>query len=162
DPLEFVRRFAENELLYFRREEPPTRVQEELIVLLDQGVRTWGDVRLILSAAVLALGKLAARKGIPFRLATTSSPEICDPLGFDQQTLGDLLEASDLSLNPGLALERVLEEPTTAARDVVLLTHPRNLHEEDVATAALRARPGTRLFTVSVDEPRNVRFCELR
>jgi hypothetical protein len=162
DSLEFVRRFAENELLYFRREEPPTRVQEELIVLLDQGVRTWGEVRLILSAAVLALGKLAARKEIPFRVATTSSPRICDPLQMEEHKLGELLEASDLSVNPGLALERVLEEPTTAARDVVLLTHPRNLREEDVSAAARRVAAGTRLFTVSVDEPRNVRFCELR
>jgi hypothetical protein len=41
DDLEFVRRHAENELLYFRREEPRQDVREELVVLLDQGVRTW-------------------------------------------------------------------------------------------------------------------------
>src|SRR5439155_247562 len=34
DDLEFIRRYAENELLYFRREEPHARTQEELIVLL--------------------------------------------------------------------------------------------------------------------------------
>src|SRR5208283_723287 len=51
DDLEFVRRFAGNELLFFRREEPQVQLREELVLLLDQGVRTWGDVRLVLSAA---------------------------------------------------------------------------------------------------------------
>src|SRR5262249_26566097 len=62
DALESLRRFAENELLYFRREEPHAHTQEELVLLLDQGVRTWGDVRLLLSAAVFAFGKLAERR----------------------------------------------------------------------------------------------------
>src|SRR5262249_55810374 len=136
DTLEFIRRYAENELLYFRREEPPTRIQEELIVLIDQGVRTWGEVRLILNAAVLALGKLAARKGIGFRVAATSSADTLEALKVEEQKLGELLEASDLSPHPGLALERVLEEKTTVARDVVLLTHPRNLREDEVVASA--------------------------
>ena len=33
--LEFIRRYAENELLYFRREEPHARVREVLVLLLD-------------------------------------------------------------------------------------------------------------------------------
>src|SRR5205823_4691807 len=111
DDLEFVRRYAEKELLYFRREEPHARTEEELIVLLDQGVRTWGDVRLVLSAAVLALGRLAGRRGIRFRVAVTSSGErAADPLQLATEALGKLLEASDLTPHPGLALERVLEE----------------------------------------------------
>jgi hypothetical protein len=63
DDLEFIRRFAEHELLHFRREEPQTAVPEELVVLLDQGVRSWGDVRMVLSAAAAALTKLADRRG---------------------------------------------------------------------------------------------------
>ena len=45
DDMEFLRRFAENELLYFHREEPHAPMTEELVLLLDQGVRTWGRVR---------------------------------------------------------------------------------------------------------------------
>ena len=44
EPMEFLRRLAEHEMLYFRREEPHERVSEDLVVLLDQGVRTWGPV----------------------------------------------------------------------------------------------------------------------
>lgn len=162
DPVEFVRRYAENELLYFRREEPHAQVREELVAVLDQGVRTWGDVRLVLSAAVLALGKLADRKGLPFRVAATSSADFVDPIQADDKALGEMLEASDLSPDPGLALERVLEEPAELARDVVLLTHPRSLREPDVAAAARRVREGTRLFALAVDEHGDVLLAEMK
>src|SRR5262249_14909615 len=86
DDLEFVRRFAEKELLYCRREEPHTRVDEELVLLLDQGVRTWGEVRLVLGAAVVALGKRAERRGLPLFLAATSNQgRLLDPLQADDQ-----------------------------------------------------------------------------
>jgi hypothetical protein len=163
EDLEFIRRYAEKELLYFRREEPHARTEEELVVLLDQGVRTWGDVRLVLGAAVFAFGKLAVRRGRPFRVAATSAPGVTlDPLEADDQALAELLEASDLGPHPGLALERVLEEPATVARDVVLLTHPRNLAEEDVQAAARRVGPGTRLFAVAADGHGDVQLCELK
>ncbi len=48
DDLEFLRRFAERELLYFHREPPRARHDVELVLLVDQGARTWGDVRLVL------------------------------------------------------------------------------------------------------------------
>ena len=50
DDLEFVRRHSEHELLYFRREEPHHGERPERLVVLDQGVRTWGSVRLALEA----------------------------------------------------------------------------------------------------------------
>src|SRR5205807_523964 len=77
--------------------------------------------------------------------------ELIDPVQADDETLGRCLEASDLSPHPGLALERVLEEPAAASRDVVLLTHPRNLLEEDVRAAALRATRQTRLLALALD-----------
>jgi hypothetical protein len=163
DDLEFVRRLAQRELLFFRREDPHVRTREDLVVLLDQGVRTWGIVRLVLSAAVFALGRMAERRGIPFLVATTrDGGELHDPLAGPVEELGTLLEASDLGANPGLALERVLEEETTGGRDVVLLTHPRSLAEEDVVAAARRVRPGTRLFAVAVNDRGEVQHAELR
>ena len=146
DDLEFLRRFAENELLYYRREEPQAPAREELIVLLDQGVRTWGPVRLLLAATLFALGKASAGRKLTFRVAATSSGGVpCDPLNVDRDALAQMLEASDLTAAPGLALERVLEEPATGPRDVVLLTQPRNLVEPDVAAAAPCPTPNTAL-----------------
>src|SRR5262249_4379133 len=163
DEWDFFRRFAENELLYFRREEPHAQTRRELVVLLDQGVRTWGDVRLVLSAAVLALGKQAARSSLPFSLATTGAGgEPVDPLELAADELGELVEASDLTPNPGRALERVLEQPAPGVRDVVLLTHPRNLAEADVAAAARGVTGGARLFAVVMDAAGNVDLAELK
>ncbi|CAN5871620.1 hypothetical protein BH23PLA1_BH23PLA1_18920 [soil metagenome] len=164
DITEFLRRFTENELLYFHREEPNAPETEELVVLLDQGVRTWGDVRLVLGAAVVALGRLADRRGLSMRLAATSNDgRLVDPLDNDPKTVGELLEASDLSAHPGLALERLLEQAKPGPRrDVVLLSHPRNIIEPDVSTAALRAGPGTRMFALAVDDRGFVEFSALR
>jgi hypothetical protein len=163
DDLEFVRRLAQRELLFFRREDPHVRTREDLVVLLDQGVRTWGKVRLVLTAAVFALGRLAQRRGLPFRATLTSTGgELCDPLGMTREAFGGLLEASDLSANPGLALERVLAAPAEAGRDVVLLTHPRSLAEPDVAAAARTLRPGQRLFALAVADDGNVQWAEMR
>jgi hypothetical protein len=163
DDLEFVRRYAEHELLYFRREEPYVQVREELVVLLDQGVRTWGDIRLVLAAAVLALGKLAVRRKLPLLLAATSAGgQLFDPLQEPAETINNLVEASDLTANPGLALECVLEEPATSARDVVLLTHPRSLKEDDVSAAARRVGEGVRLFALAVDGHGSAALSEFR
>lgn len=152
EDIEFCRRFAENELLFFRREEPPTQNREQLVVLLDQGVRTWGDVRLVLSAATLALTQQAGRRKVPFSLALTSNDgRLLDPLNEPVDQLGKRLEASDFSFHPGLALEGVLESPGEELRDIVLLTHPRNVREPDVQIAARRLVRKDRLFAMTLD-----------
>lgn len=157
DELEFLRRYAENELLYWQREEPQSQVREDLVVLCDQGVRTWGEPRLALTAAAVALGKRAEQRGKQVKFAATGNQG--EPVG---EEIAQLLESSDLSPNPGLALERTLEEPCFEHRDVVLLTHPRNLLEEDVRNAARRLAPNVRLFALSVDEEGAAELSELR
>jgi hypothetical protein len=163
DRTEFLRRFAQRELLYFRREDPQERPREDLVVLLDQGIRTWGDVRLILMATLLALGDQAHRRSKPFAFATTGNDgEIVDPLEVDEDHAARLIEASDLTAQPGAALERILTRVERTLRDVVLLTHPRGLREDDVIVAAKRLDPFTRLFAVAVEESGQVEFAELR
>jgi hypothetical protein len=163
DEWDFFRRFADRELLFYRREEPQTRTQQDMVVVLDQGVRTWGEVRLVLSAAALALGKQAGRRKMPFFLAATSRPgTLLDPLLTNLEDLGRLMEASDLSPNPGLALESVLEQPAAGTRDVVLLTHPRNLRESDIRAAARRLARGVRLFAVTMEAGGEVELLEMR
>lgn len=163
DDLEFVRRHAERELLYFRREDPHVHTREDLVVLLDQGVRTWGTVRLVLTAALFALGRLAEHRKLPFLISATSGDgELLDPLQAAVAELHELIEASDLSASPGAVLERVLSEETGSVRDIVLLTHPRNLAEPDVIAAARRLPAHTRLFAVAVDDRGEVEFCVIR
>jgi MoxR-vWA-beta-propeller ternary system domain bpX1 len=154
DPDDFVRRFAERELLYFRREEPHTTRKPERLIVLDQGVRTWGRVRLALAAAALSLLKKDPRRfGLP-RLVLTSTAERIDPQMLDVEPLTKLLEASDLTPHPAEAVSRALEVGASTAepRDVILLTHPRNIREPDVAAAARLRRAPDRFFALSVDE----------
>jgi hypothetical protein len=163
DEWDFLRRFAENELLYFQREEPQTPVRRQLIVILDQGVRTWGNVRLALSAAVIAFGKQAVLRKLDFLLAATSTKgTLADPMEMGERAFGEIVEASDLGANPAETLARVLSLDSDAPRDVVLLTHPRNLREADVVLAAREVAAETRLFAASVDGQGEVALNELR
>ncbi|MGP0063261.1 MAG: hypothetical protein ACLQGP_06605 [Isosphaeraceae bacterium] len=163
---EFLRRFAGRELLYFHRETPRQPAVQEMLLLLDQGVRTWGDVRLVLAGAAMALARQADRRRIPSMLMTTGDgDEPVDLAQLDREALARLLESSDLSPHPGPMLARLLSCPGAAAsRDVVLLTHPRSLDEPEVADAACRIADdaGTRLFAVSVDSAGEVELTELR
>jgi hypothetical protein len=163
DDLEFLRRHAERELLYYRREEPHVQTREELVVLLDQGIRTWGVVRLVLAAALFALGQFANRRRMPFHLAVTSAGGApIDPLTVEPDPLAELVQTSDFSAHPGLAVERVLAADSETPRDIVLLTQPFSLTEPDVAAAAKRLRKGSRLFAVAVDASGSVQFSEVR
>ncbi len=162
---EFLRRFAERELLYFHRDAPRQPAVEELVLLLDQGVRTWGDVRLVLAGAAMALGRQADRRRIPTKIMTTGDGrEPVDLSGLGREALAELLESSDMSPQPGAMLDRLLRSGAAGSRDVVLLTHPRSLAEPEVADAARRVAEGagTRLFAVSVDSGGEVELSELR
>ena len=93
--------------------------------MLDQGARTWGDVRLVLAGAALAMTRQAQRRRIAIKLAVTSNDGMpVDPAQLAPRALGELLEASDLSAHPAGALARLRECPSTLRRDIVLLTHP--------------------------------------
>jgi hypothetical protein len=163
DDLEFMRRFSEQELLYFRREEPPSRHRHELVIVVDQGVRTWGDVRLVLTAAALALAQQSERKEVAVFLACTSRPRpLLVPLETPAAQVGAVLEASDFSRNPGLALESVLETPAAVPRDILLLTHPYNIDEDDVQAAARRLARTDRLFALTVNGKGHAELAEIR
>lgn len=163
DELEFLRRHAEHELLYYRREDPATQTREALVVLLDQGVRTWGRVRLALAACVFALGELARKRKLRVLLTTTGTGgHLVDPLEVTPEHLATVLAASDLTPTPGLAVETMLEEPADTPRDYILLTHPRNTEAADVRDAARRLGKGCRLFSVAVASDGDVRFSEVR
>jgi hypothetical protein len=189
DADDFVRRFAEKELLFFRKEEPHQRTREQLTLLVDQGVRTWGVVRLALSAAVLAFRKLAERKKLPFRVRfgsapaeqfemyssrsarghflsrserSTLKPEQFDPSDCDLQSLVDLLESSDLALNPAEMVAAQMNQIDSQDVDIVLLTHPRNLRNKEVQSAAASLPENNRLFALTVDDKGAAQFSQLR
>src|SRR5262245_38824890 len=163
DPDEFVRRFAENELLYFRREDPHERRREHLALVVDQGVMTWGPVRLVLCAAVLALGRLAARRKQSLSIRCGSSPaERFNPPEGDAKRFGDVLEASDLAPNPGHALAEEVLDPAAPDRDILLLTHPRVLREPEIGRLSKALARGCRMFALAATEDGQVELAELR
>lgn len=152
DPDEFVRRFAAHELLYFKREEPHAAVRPNRVVVLDQGVRTWGSVRLALAAAALSLIKVDPKRCGTAQLFTTSNGMAVHLLHPNLDRLADRLEASDLTPHPAACLSRALDAGEGEPRDIILLTHPRSLREPEVLQIAEDRSPNDRLFAVTVDE----------
>jgi hypothetical protein len=163
DPDEFVRRFAEHELLYFRREDPHERRRDQLVLVVDQGVLTWGAVRLALSAAILAFARLAAKRQMQVAVRFSSSPSerFCLPIG-DPKHFGDLLEASDLSTSPVNALDEEFIDANDQERDVVVLTHPRTLRAEEMQRHSTSLADGVRLFALTANEEGRVELAQLR
>src|SRR5262245_44287995 len=163
DPDEFVRRFAENELLFFRREDPHERRREHLALVVDQGVLTWGPVRLGLGAAALAFGRGAARRGPTFSVRFGSAPtqRFTPPAG-DAQRFGEALEASDLASHPGHALAEEVLDPSAPDRDIILLTHPRVLREPEITRLSKVLARGCRMFALAATEDGQVELAELR
>src|SRR5262249_15151715 len=163
DPDEFVRRFAENELLYFRREDPHERRREHLALVVDQGVMTWGPVRLVLCAAVLALGRLAARRKQSLSIRCGSSPaERFNPPEGDAKRFGDVLEASGLAPNPGHALAEEVLDPPAPEPQIVVVTRPRVLRDVEVQRLAKVLVNGCRLFAVTATEEGQVEVVQIR
>ena len=163
---EFLRRFAERELLYFYREEPREPTTEEIILLLDQGVRTWGDVRLVLAGAALALARQAERRADrdqagchqqrrPWPSIRPSSSRGARRRFWKRATCRRIRARRSA---------RLRDCPSRMRRDIVLLTHPRSLMDPDVAAAArsLAEEGGTRLFAISVDSKGKLELAELR
>ncbi len=159
---EFVRRFAAGELLYYLREEPREAARPKRVIVFDQGVRTWGAVRLGLAAAALTLLAKHPRKAGPATLHTTGTRDPADPACVTSEALADRLEASDLSADPASALFAVVGEADAGPRDLLLLTHPRNVREPAVVAAARGLRSADRLFALAVDERGRAELSELR
>ena len=151
---EFVRRFAAGELLYFTREEPSDAMRPERIIVLDLGVRTWGGVRLALAGAALSLLRKDWKRYGVSRLFLTAAAELVDIAEAAPDRVIALLESSDLSANPATCLATAVNSAASARtpRDIILLTHPRSLHEPALIAAAESKRSGDRLIAATVDE----------
>src|SRR5262249_28205196 len=118
---------------------------------------------LALAGAVFAFARVARRRRIPLRLATTGKlGQLVDPMTASPESLGAMLEASDLTANPVATFAAAPDAPGERLRDVVLLTHPRSLTDEAFHTVAGREREGDRLFAVSVDSQGSGRLDQLR
>ncbi|MFO0805550.1 MAG: hypothetical protein U0791_20805 [Gemmataceae bacterium] len=153
DPDEFIRRFAERELLYFQREEPHATRRPERMIVLDQGVRTWGGVRLALASAALVFMRKEAKRVGRVRFATTGAPDPVDVQVADVESLAKSLASSDLSAAPAacLTIARTRGDADDP-RDVILLTHPRTLQDAGIQTLLSDTAAADRVFALAVAE----------
>ncbi|HQR41045.1 MAG TPA: hypothetical protein PLX97_00145, partial [Gemmatales bacterium] len=142
---------------------PVTLPEADLLLILDQGIRTWGSTRLRLTAAALALAIKAQRHGRKVYLTTSSHyREMLDVNEHKPEQLAEVLEKSDLTSHPSVAISMLAELTREQTLDVVLLSHPRNLLERAVIVANQAFHTESRLFALTVDEESNACWGEIR
>jgi hypothetical protein len=163
DPDDFIRRFAEQELLYFRREDPVSLPEADVLIVLDQGIRTWGAARLRLTAAALAVAANAQSHGRRVYLATSNRHrELQELSDLNAVQLEAMLERSDLTAHPSQALSMLAQHTKVQTLDIVLLSHPRNLLERSVMVANQLFHDECRLFALTVDEASSATWGEIK
>jgi len=152
DPEEFLRRFAEGELLFFEKETPHERPRPERVLLVDQGVRTWGRVRWALAGAALTLIRRQGNQGETILLKTTGDKETWDLSQAPLPTLVETLEGADHSQSPVPALKDLISQAAKGPREVYLLTHARTLEENELARFLGQTIFPGRLLCLGVEE----------
>lgn len=153
DSDEFVRRFAERELLYFKPEEPHAPQPPDRVIVLDQGVRTWGGVRLALAGAAIALLRKLGKSVGPAYLVHSPDREPVSLENVSARELAEILESSDLTASPAETLANAVVSAGSRERprDLILLTHPRSQFEPGVILAIGARRETDRVFALAVD-----------
>lgn len=160
DDDEFIRRFAERELLYFQREESYQTQALRLIILIDQGVRTWGSVRLALTAAVHVFAKWSQHRKLTFLMGTTGRPDrLVNPLEMTDAELIQLLESSDFNTSSDDLIRSTLSSDNAHDAELILLTHRKTIDDLDRSSTTLATLPeSSRLFAVTADESGLIEF----
>ena len=139
-------RVAMNEALYLRREAPPASPPRRRLVLLDTGLRTWGQPRLMIAAAAAAMVAADEDTTVTFRPFAAGARRV------DLTTrdgLLDQLAALDTHAHPGGFLSGWASHHE-ADDDAVLLTTRDTLADERF-TAALETSDLQPLFLGVVD-----------
>jgi hypothetical protein len=72
-----------------------------------------------------------------------------------------VLEASDLSPHPAATLADEILDPSAGVRDIVLLTHPRTLREEEVQRLTKALASGSRLFALAATEEGQIELVQM-
>ena len=173
DDLTLAVRVAVNEAMYLRRESPPSNTQIRRMVVLDSGLRSWGQPRLLGTAMGLALVAKSdhhARQDQPTQTEVFSAcGDSIQPVTLSNRegivshlkTLRHELDLSD-SLP---AIEQNLKDAESAC-DLVLITNESTAHSEAFATRLnqtdLLSHPKlSRLFLGSVNREGQTELIEV-
>lgn len=136
DEMEFLRRYAEGELTFFKRERMRVAAPSALVALLDLSARSYGESRLVLSGALRVLAAASERQRRPMLLFTQGLSEPVDPMQLSFDELGALLQTPSLDLNPARLMAELAQDQRFEGARVLLLSGARNLDEAACKEAA--------------------------
>ncbi|MGH7142724.1 MAG: hypothetical protein ACREJ2_01160 [Planctomycetota bacterium] len=160
DADEFLRRFAENELLYFQNQTFPAIPTQPLICLVDMGVHMWGRPRLLAAGCALAAWKSSLARRRPFEMFQTQFGGVA-PLTPDQpRRLAAYLTGIDDSESPAEACADLFRRRQAAVPhgDLLLVTSVQAWREPSLHRALAPLAPAWRVFAITLDRNEEMRF----
>ncbi|MEW6731370.1 MAG: hypothetical protein AB1489_08545 [Acidobacteriota bacterium] len=139
---EFLRRFVENELLYYKREAPPQPKPRTIIYLLDAGPMMWGTARILAVAAAIAMALQAERRHEEFYLLLLGELVLQLRQLLDKNELRQLIDYRSWELSSAASLLEIPALFTSSknsnerVREIVIAA-PNEFGEEEEEVAAL-------------------------
>ncbi len=113
-----IARIANGQALYLRRESPPKPRPQQRMVLMENGIRCWGEKRISITALALAVAAAEETSGKCQPQLFTVSGADCYPENFASHSgLGVALARLEPSQHPGEAIKTVLLDKYLATED---------------------------------------------
>ncbi len=110
DPDLLIARIANGQALYLRRESPPKPRPQTRDILIENGIRCWGEQRLTILAFALAAAASEEKRGTQVSITTLAGQELFDENFSTFEGLTEALERLHYSNHPGQALEHLIQK----------------------------------------------------
>lgn len=121
DPDLLIARIANGQALYLRRESPPKPRPQTRDILIENGIRCWGEQRLTMLAFALAAAAAEEKRGTVLQITTLAGHDFFDESFSTLDGLTLAFERLHYSQHPGQALEHFLQK---CEREKAPLTEP--------------------------------------
>lgn len=110
DPDLLIARIANGQALYLRRESPPKPRPHIRDILIENGIRCWGEQRLTILAFALAAAASEEKRGTQLNITTLAGQELFDENFSTLEGLTAALERLHYSHHPGQAIENLIQK----------------------------------------------------
>lgn len=110
DPDLLIARIANGQALYLRRESPPKPRPETRDILIENGIRCWGEQRLSILALALAAAAAEERRGTKVNVTTLAGTDLFSEDFSNLKGLTSALERLHFSTHPGQAIEHLIQK----------------------------------------------------
>ena len=110
EPDALIARIATGQALYLRHESPPKQRAHKRDILIENGIRCWGEQRITMLAFALATAAAEEKRGANVRVNTLAGNQIFQENFSSLEGLTNALERLHTAAHPGPAMELLIQK----------------------------------------------------